>query len=63
MGEVIIDCRKCDKLVSKEIQEIQDVFDIVCPECGSEDVWIRNVELDNDNDNHIVLGNGGCTQK
>ena len=63
MGEVIIDCRKCDKLISKEIQEIQDVFDIVCPECGSEDVWIRNVELDNDNNTTIVLGNGGCTQK
>ena len=63
MGKVIIDCRSCNRLVSKEISEIQDVFGIVCPECGSEDVLIRNVELDNNNDKPLVLGRGGCSQK
>ena len=63
MGKVILDCKSCKKLISKEIMEIHEVFEIVCPECGSEDVLIRNVELDNNNDKPIVLGRGGCTSK
>jgi len=63
MGKVILDCRNCNKLISKEIDEIQDVFGIVCPECGSDKVWVRNIEIDDKNTNDIILGNGGCGQK
>ena len=63
MGKVVIDCRNCNKIVSIEIDEIQDVFEIVCPECGSEDVWIRDIELDDEETEDIILGKGGCGQK
>jgi Zn finger protein HypA/HybF involved in hydrogenase expression len=46
MDKTKIECRKCGKICEVETHELRDVIDVVCPKCGSEHIFIRDIHLD-----------------
>lgn len=42
-------CENCDKEYLLEYKVISDLFDRKCPECNSDDIFYRELEIENGN--------------
>ena len=51
LNKTIVECQKCGAISKIETHEIRDVFDAVCPKCSSEHLYIREVHLNDVDDN------------
>ncbi len=51
LNKTIAECQKCGAISKIETHEIRDVFDAVCPKCSSEHLYIREVHLNDVDDN------------
>jgi len=45
------ECQKCGAVSMIETHKIRDVFDAVCPKCDSEHLYLRDVHLNDADDN------------
>ena len=55
LNKTTVECQKCGAISKVETHEIRDVFDAVCPKCGSEHLYIREVHLNDVDDNGYSL--------
>ena len=51
LNKTIVECQKCGAISKIETHKIRDVFDAVCPKCGSKHLYLRDVHLNDANDN------------
>ena len=63
MDKVTFTCGYCNTTTTKSFKYISEVIDMKCPKCGSNNIWINNIEEESHEDFEIILGRGGCSQK
>ena len=51
LNKTIAECQKCGAVSKIETHKIRDVFDAVCPKCGSKNLYLRDVYLKDADDN------------
>lgn len=51
LNKTIAECQKCGAVSKIETHKIRDVFDAVCPKCGSKHLYLRDVHLNDADDN------------
>ena len=54
-------CENCDKWYKCKFDMTSELLDIVCPDCGGNDIWFG--DIDTGYKTEIVMGRGGCKQK
>jgi len=59
LNKTIVECQKCGAVSKIETHKIRDVFDAVCPKCGSKHLYLRDVHLNNADDNVEKIRDGG----
>ena len=53
-------CNDCNKQHTLKFEFISDLFSLKCPECGSDDIFFRDIISPNNiKEDTIVLGKGG----
>ena len=52
-------CKDCDEVHTTFIKYASDICEVVCPKCRSHNIFVRNLENDEPNED-ITLGRGGC---
>jgi len=51
LSKTIVECQKCGAVSKIETHKIRDVFDAVCPKCGLKHLYLRDVHLNDADDN------------
>lgn len=62
MPNAEIFCDDCNKKFNVKFKYASELFGILCPKCKGNKTWIGNITNQEDNED-ITLGNGGCSQK
>ena len=62
MTKVDIICDNCNKKFNIKYNYPSELFNIRCPECKSNNTWIGDITEQEDNE-EVTLGKGGCSQK